>query len=179
MWYWHVCWDNIRVIFYLVGCVLSAYNPQCQVYPILVPGSSKVFAVCGTDPMSKAAQVQGLGAKCRLPCANGFHLVCLSSLPRFHLHSEEKQDSFKRSLIALLRDPSWIKSSEWANDWSLPQLPLCWNYGEILMWSSEALNHLMFQLYLSGSHLPGSSCSCKTSQELSRAPAAVLCAELS
>lgn len=46
--------------------------------------------------MSKAAQVQGLGAKCRLPCANGFHLVCLSSLPRFLLHSEEKQDSFKK-----------------------------------------------------------------------------------
>ena len=129
------------------------------------PRVKQSFCSLWNRPMSKAPQVQGLGAKCRLPCANGFHLVCLSTLPHFPLHSEEKQDSFKKiTNYSAKGTPSWIKSSKWANDWISSSAASLLELWGSLMWSSEALNHLMFQLYLSGSRLPGSSCSCKTSQ---------------
>lgn len=133
--------------------------------PHLCPRGKQSFCSLWNSPMSEAAQVQGLGAKWRLLCANGFHLVCLLSLPCFPLHSEEKQDSFKKiTNYSSKGTPSWIKSSEWANDWISSSAASLLELWGSLMWSSEALNHLMFQLYLSGSRLPGSSCSCKTSQ---------------
>ena len=43
--------------------------------------------------MSEAAQVQCLWAKCRLPSADGFHLVLFLKSTKF-IHSEEKQGFF-------------------------------------------------------------------------------------
>lgn len=143
------------------------------------PRVKQSFCSLWNRPMSKAAQVQGLGAKCRLPCANGFHLVCLSSLPRFHLHSEEKQDSFKKitnySAKGTLLELN--PQSELMTDLFLSCLSVgIMGKSNVVLRGPESFNvpALPFR-----QPSPGIILQLQDLTGLSRAPAAVLCAELS
>lgn len=118
--------------------------PVAKFIPSVSQGQAG-FCSLWNSQVSEAAQVQCLWAKCRLPSADGFHLVCCSSLPSFPIHSKEKQDFFfffRRALITKGKT-YWIKSSEWDNDWlssSSASLLELWGKSNVVLRGPKSFN---------------------------------------